>query len=108
MTGTEFLQQLLDQERAIKEQIEQHRAAHKDKTIEQIKSLMRQAGVTLGELMGRKGVKAPALYRHPIDGSTWSGRGKTPAWFDALLKSGMTREQLRIAPDVAVQPAVAE
>ncbi len=36
-------------------------------------------------------------YQNPDEPSqTWSGRGKTPRWVDALLKNGKTIDDLRI------------
>ncbi|SAK90936.1 H-NS histone family protein [Caballeronia ptereochthonis] len=45
---------------------------------------MREYGISLNELMGRKPGSQPdepsAKYRDPVSGSTWSGRGRAPAW----------------------------
>lgn len=36
-------------------------------------------------------------YRNPADHKqTWTGRGKAPLWFNALIDSGKTREELLI------------
>lgn len=44
----------------------------------------REAGFSLEELMGAAPratrAKAPAKYRDPVSGKTWSGRGRRPAW----------------------------
>ncbi len=41
--------------------------------------------------------KVPPKYRNPDDhDQTWTGRGKAPLWFSALISSGKTREDLLI------------
>lgn len=41
--------------------------------------------------------KVAPKYRNPADHSqTWTGRGKAPLWFNALIESGKTREDLLI------------
>jgi len=43
------------------------------------------------------GKKIAPKYRNPDDPSqTWTGRGKAPLWFNALLAAGKTREDLLI------------
>lgn len=43
------------------------------------------------------GRKVAPKYRNPNDASqTWTGRGKAPLWFGALIDSGKTREDLLI------------
>ncbi|MCX7556664.1 H-NS histone family protein [Xanthomonadaceae bacterium JHOS43] len=43
------------------------------------------------------GRKVPPKYRNPSDLSqTWTGRGKAPLWFVALIDSGKTRDDLLI------------
>lgn len=70
-----------------------------------IDSILKNAGLTIGEIYpqrgraakGPKAVVAPK-YRNPVDASqTWSGRGKRPVWFvEALKKRGVTPESLLI------------
>lgn len=43
------------------------------------------------------GRKVAPKYRNPNDATqTWTGRGKAPLWFGALIESGKTREDLLI------------
>lgn len=43
------------------------------------------------------GRKVAPKYRNPNDATqTWTGRGKAPLWFGALISSGKTREDLLI------------
>lgn len=92
------LQQLIAQQAELQAQIESARMATKQATLNQIKALMAQSGITMGDLMGRKGVKAAPMYKNPASDETWSGRGKPPTWFSGLLNLGYTKEQLKIAP----------
>lgn len=91
----DFIAQLLAEEKRIKDQIELARNQSKNQTIDHIKSLMTTYGVTMGDLMGRKGVKASVLYKSPT-GETWTGRGKAPKWFSTLLALGHTKESLKV------------
>ena len=52
-----------------------------------IRELIREHGITadqLGFAPAGKGSRktAPAKYRDPLSGKTWSGRGRTPLWLD--------------------------
>ena len=45
----------------------------------------------------RKGVKVPVKYRHPEDPEkTWTGRGVTPIWLQALLDTGHERSEFEV------------
>ena len=45
----------------------------------------------------RKGGKVAVKYRHPDDPEkTWTGRGVTPKWMQALLDSGRDRSEFEI------------
>lgn len=76
--------------------------------------LAKAEGYTIEELFGpgggatgtrgaarpaRKLGKVPPKYRNPDNPEqTWTGRGKAPLWFAALIDSGKTREDLLIPP----------
>jgi DNA-binding protein H-NS len=68
----------------------------------QIKELAASIGVTVEIIENdqksiRKGVKVPIKYRHPDDPEkTWTGRGVTPKWLQALLKAGHDRSEYEI------------
>jgi DNA-binding protein H-NS len=52
-----------------------------------IREMIREHGITadqLGFAPAGKGSRktAPAKYRDPVTGKTWSGRGRTPLWMD--------------------------
>lgn len=110
----------------IAEATREHKRKKKRAPIAQVRTklarLAKDSGYTLQELFGT-GASAPASaapaaskpgrrkaakpagtgrkvapkYRNPNDASqTWTGRGKAPLWFGALIDSGKTREDLLI------------
>ena len=47
--------------------------------------------------LGTTGRKIAPKYRNPEDAKkTWTGRGRAPLWFNALIESGKTRDDLLI------------
>lgn len=100
MTNTinqaDFLKQLIEQEQAIKQQIEQAREQAYSQAVEHVKEVMASHGITIGDLMGKKGVKVAPLYQDPTGTKTWSGRGRAPNWFREALELGHSRESLKI------------
>jgi DNA-binding protein H-NS len=62
---------------------------------------MQEYGITLADLGGvvkasktRKAVAAQ--FRNPVNGDTWSGRGRVPRWLAALEGAGHKREEFAI------------
>ena len=50
-----------------------------------------------GKKSSRKGVKVPIKYRSPDDPSvTWTGRGVTPKWMQALIDSGREKSEFEV------------
>ncbi|MDR5783865.1 H-NS histone family protein [Caballeronia sp. LZ065] len=83
--------------RAQQEALDQQLAEAKEKetqhVLREIVQKMREYGISLAELMGRKTVSEPSehteqtpasepsvKYRDPVSGATWSGRGRAPMW----------------------------
>ncbi|WP_374728572.1 H-NS histone family protein [Caballeronia hypogeia] len=66
---------------------------------------MREYGITLNELMGRKPgvpeVDAPARYQDPLSGATWSGRGRAPNWI-----AGKNRDEFLVDRNAAARAMV--
>jgi DNA-binding protein H-NS len=58
----------------------------------QVRELIRLHNLSQNMLYGREIATKPATrkvapkYRDPATGSTWAGRGRAPAWFDASRK----------------------
>ena len=74
------------------------------KVKEDVIAFARTKGYSIDELfgkakrsaVGKRGVVAPK-YRNPKDATqTWTGRGKRPRWFQALLDSGKKESDLLI------------
>jgi DNA-binding protein H-NS len=64
-------------------------------------ALAKSEGLSFDEVVGRasprrKTKSVKPKYRNPVDGSTWSGRGKRPRWFNDALKSGKKEKDLLI------------
>lgn len=102
----DYIAQLLEEEQRIKSELANARSASKSNAINHIKELMKVHGVTIGDLTGRKGEKAPVLYKGP-NGESWSGRGKSPKWINDLLSIGHTKESLMVKHEAQteLQPA---
>lgn len=69
--------------------------------LSQVEEAARALGFTLSELTGtavpRKRSPAVPKFSNPANTSeTWSGRGRKPRWFVAVLKSGKTPEHMAI------------
>ena len=98
--------ELVEQRRALDEQIERLRKEAVDKAIETIKSLIAEYDIRATDIFphahihinrrarnagaDHRGRVAPK-YRNPATGETWSGRGKAPLWI-----AGKDREQFLI------------
>lgn len=66
-----------------------------------LEALAKERGYTLAELTGmavtRKRTGATPKYRHPENSDvTWSGRGRTPRWFNAHIAAGHSSDSLKI------------
>ena len=80
-------QELKAQAEALIKQAEEVRKVENRELIARIREMIRENGITaeqLGFAPAGKGsrTKAPAKYRDPMTGKTWSGRGRTPLWLD--------------------------
>ena len=77
-------------------------ANKRKEVIAQIKELAASIDVTVeiiedDKKSTRKGVKVPVKYRHPDDASkTWTGRGVTPKWLQALIDAGHDRSEFEV------------
>src|SRR6478736_5622124 len=76
--------ELLAQRQALEEQLDKARERETRLALIEIVQKMREYGITLHELIGKKAVAEPAepegavKYRDPATGATWSGRGRAP------------------------------
>jgi len=86
-------------------QLQDARRAERAGVIAQVKSLMAEHGLTLADLGGKSGGKAPSAsagrkvapkYRNSATGETWTGRGLQPKWVQAAVASGKKLEDFAI------------
>lgn len=95
------LAQLLDIQARLPKELDKRRAQELTAARREVEEIARGLGMSVEELLaapisGKVGTRPP-MYRHPDDNTiTWSGSGRTPRWFKALIDSGMSAEQLLI------------
>lgn len=89
------LTEMIAQKAALEKRIADARRDERSATIQKIKALMAEHGLTAADLSGktgpgpsRKGGKVAPKFRDPATGATWSGRGLQPKWLKAALASG--------------------
>ena len=89
------LAELIAQKAALEKRIAEAQNHQRAAAIAQIKQLMAEHGLTVGDLGSkaakagpRKGGKVPVKFRDPVSGSAWSGRGLQPKWLQAALAQG--------------------
>jgi DNA-binding protein H-NS len=89
--------QLRAQQEALNEQLAEARERETLLVLNEIVQKMGEYGITVSELTGRKvGVQANELeakYRDPVSGSTWSGRGRAPAWIAGKDRNQFVRDK---------------
>jgi DNA-binding protein H-NS len=96
-------QDILKQIENLQQQAEEVRKQELAGAIAEVKRIMAQYDLTAADLgfgarVGKAKVKnavAPK-YRDPASGSTWTGRGRRPAWVVALEASGKSLDSCRI------------
>jgi DNA-binding protein H-NS len=90
---------LTSEKRELEKRLEQLR---RDK---QVPSLKSSSGTTdLARAPRRKYPRVYPKYQNPeVPSETWSGRGKTPRWLVAALKTGHKLEEFAISNPVGIQ-----
>ena len=85
---TEVLKTLVEQHAALEQQIKEVKRASRKEAMDAIKEQMELHDITAEDL-ANKGKKADGTvrkvapkYQDPVSGATWTGRGKSPKWFD--------------------------
>jgi DNA-binding protein H-NS len=108
--------QLLARQEALNEQLAQARDRESRLALLEIVQKMREYGISLNELMGRKaGVQhaqqasdeSSVKYRDPVSGSTWSGRGRAPHWIAGKDRNAFlvdARDAVRVMVQTALFP----
>ncbi len=74
--------ELLAEKQALDQQIAEAKKAESKAALATVLELVAEFGFTAQQVFPWKpaAVKAPAKYRDPVSGATWSGRGKPPKW----------------------------
>lgn len=88
--------ELLTLEQNMKQVMDSRRNSAKTDVIHQLEQISLMNGFTIDELFGNQVVvsKLKVKYRNTENSNdVWTGRGKTPAWLEKLLKSGRKLEE---------------
>lgn len=79
------LETLIEQRASIDKQIEEAKKSARKDAVKTIKELMAKHELTIEEITrtGKgAGTKVPPKWQDPVTGAKWTGRGKSPAWFN--------------------------
>lgn len=80
------LDTLIEQRASIDKQIEEAKKSARKIAAKTVKELMARHGLTIEEITrtgNGAGTKVPPKWQDPVTGAKWSGRGRSPAWFNA-------------------------
>lgn len=93
-------QELVEQKKALDEQIEAARKSEVSAAVAEVKRLIGEYGLTavdcgFGAPAKKSAGKVAVKYRGP-NGEAWTGRGTTPAWVIAQEAAGRTRESMLV------------
>lgn len=89
-----MLAELIAQRNALESQIKQIQAQERKDRIEEIKDLLDLYGITVDELQAKPKQKVKVKYM--LDGKTWTGRGKRPAWVRDAVAAGRSLESMLV------------
>lgn len=79
------LETLIEQRASIDKQIEEAKKSARKDAVKTIKELMAKHELTIDEITrtgNGAGAKVPPKWQDPVTGTKWTGRGKSPAWFN--------------------------
>lgn len=79
------LETLIEQRASIDKQIEEAKKSARKDAVKTIKELMAKHELTIEEITrtgNGAGTKVPPKWQDPVTGAKWSGRGRSPAWFN--------------------------
>ena len=83
---TPNLNDLISQQAELAKKIAELKKNNRKEALEQVKSLMAQYDITVEDLTKKTssaaGVKVPPKWEDPVSGAKWTGRGRTPVWFN--------------------------
>ncbi|WP_250534943.1 H-NS histone family protein [Caballeronia sp. AZ10_KS36] len=96
--------ELMAQRESLEKELAEARRKEERLALIEIVQKMRQYGISLNELMGRKAgaqhsaPDAAIKYRDPESGATWSGRGRAPQWIAGKDRDAFLVEQSASLP----------
>ena len=79
------LESLIEQRASIDKQIEEAKKSARKDAVKTIKELMAKHELTIEEITrtgNGVGTKVPPKWQDPVTGAKWTGRGRSPAWFN--------------------------
>lgn len=79
------LETLIEQRASIDKQIEEAKKSARKDAVKTIKELMAKHELTIEEISrtgNGAGTKVPPKWQDPVTGAKWTGRGRSPAWFN--------------------------
>ena len=79
------LESLIEQRASLDKQIEEAKKSARKDAVKTIKELMAKHELTIEEITrtgNGAGTKVPPKWQDPVTGTKWTGRGRTPAWFN--------------------------
>ena len=83
---TPELSDLITQQAELAKQIAELKKNNRKNAVEQVKNLMAQYDITVEDLAKKAssaaGTKVPPKWQDPVSGAKWTGRGRTPSWFN--------------------------
>jgi DNA-binding protein H-NS len=84
-------EELKAQAEELMKKAEEQRRIQNRELIAEIRQAIKEHGITadqLGFAPAGKGSRkpAPAKYKDPVSGATWSGRGRTPKWMNGTSR----------------------
>ncbi|WP_159838008.1 H-NS histone family protein [Burkholderia sp. 8Y] len=105
--------ELMAQRESLEKELAEARRKEERLALIEIVQKMRQYGITLNELMGRKSGTQPAApdaaakYCDPASGATWSGRGRAPQWIAGKDRDAFLVERTaNLSPSQAAQASL--
>ena len=89
-----MLAELIAQRDALESQIKQIQVKERKEHIDAVRHVMDFYGITVDDLQAKPKQKVKVKYM--LDGKTWTGRGKRPAWVRDAVAAGRSLESLLI------------
>jgi len=89
-----MLAELIAQRDALDSQIKQIQVKERKEHIDAVRHVMDFYGITADDLQAKPKQKVKVKYM--LDGKTWTGRGKRPAWVRDAVAAGRSLESLLV------------